>query len=171
MYGWVMTCRGVLPLVDVDVVGLIFVLRLLRAVGVAEHYDAQRDDGIGYPEEVRDEVDTFADGVASTPYGSEPYGMGCEKDVFGCCRAVLHPVVLAFTGEGVGRVAADHDGCLSLGGGAPVALREAVEKIALVDDDEFPGLLVAGGRCGHACAQEGVDCRLGDGCVSVVADA
>lgn len=142
-----------LPLVDVDVVCLILVLRLLRAVGVTKHDDAHRDDGIGDFEEVLDEVDAFADGVASTPYGSEPYGMGGEKDVFGRCRAILHPIVLAFTGEGVGRVAADHDGCLGLCGRTPVALREAVKEVALVDDNEFPRLLVAGGRCGHACAQ------------------
>ncbi len=82
----------VLPFVIVYIVGFVFVFRSLLAVGVAEHYEAERYDLVRHSEEFFDEGDTFADRVAATPDCAEAYGIGGKKDVFGSGRAVLHPI-------------------------------------------------------------------------------
>ena len=147
----------VLPFVIVYIVGFVFVFRSLLAVGVAEHYEAERYDLVRHSEEVFDEADTFADRVAATPDCAEAYGMGGKKDVFGSGRAVLHPIVSAFAFKRIGEVAAYDDRCLGLGCGFPVALGERVERGTFGDDKKFPGLAVARCRSGHAGAEKSVD--------------
>lgn len=83
-------------------------------------------------------------GIEAGPDGTESEGVGCQQYILGCSGYVLHPECRVIAVEEALRVAADGDGhwCFGCHLGVWEGICEGVKDLAIVYEDEFPGLAV-----------------------------